>query len=384
MKFSALNRYLALAAGFLLFGALAYYFSNLVAYTLIAWVLSMLGQPLMRLFQNRLKIGRVKAGPNLSAVLVLLIYLLIAVLLVWLFVPLIVQQAAQIATVDFNSIANTLEPSIQKLNDWLASHGLAEQIKSPSEQLRETLFGSFDPGRIANFFSSLISITIGFLIDLFSVVFITFFFLKEQGLFVNFLVAITPSQYEDQIRHAVDDASHLLTRYFSGILLQITIITIIVSIGLSLLGVRNALLIALFAALINVIPYVGPIIGATFGVFVTISSNLEMDFYTQLLPLLVKVIGVFLFMQMTDNFILQPFIFSNSVLAHPLEIFLVILMGAKINGIMGMVLAIPAYTVIRLLARVFLSEFKIVQKLTGSLEEREKKHEKHPPPEKNL
>src|SRR5690606_14562426 len=131
------------------------------------------------------------------------------------------------------------------------------------------------------------------------------------------------------------------------------------------------------------IPYVGPIIGATFGVFVTISSNLEMDFYTQLLPLLVKVIGVFLFMQMTDNFILQPFIFSNSVLAHPLEIFLVILMGAKINGIMGMVLAIPAYTVIRLLARVFLSEFKIVQKLTGSLEEREKKHEKHPPPEKN-
>lgn len=105
--------------------------------------------------------------------------------------------------------------------------------------------------------------------------------------------------------------------------------------------------------------------------FITISSNLDLglDFYTEMLPLILKVIGAFAAMQMLDNFVLQPFIFSNSVLAHPLEIFIVILVGAKLSGILGMILAIPVYTVIRVIARAFLSEFKIVQKLTGHLDD---------------
>ena len=86
-----------------------------------------------------------------------------------------------------------------------------------------------------------------------------------------------------------------------------------------------------------------------------------------MLPMLSKVVIVFGAMQLLDNFILQPWIFSNSVLAHPLEIFIVILMGAQINGIIGMVLAIPVYTVLRVIARAFLSEFKLVQKITGGM-----------------
>ena len=369
-----LNRYLALAAGFLLFGALAYYFSNIVAYVLIAWVLSMIGQPLMDFFQKKVFKGRVRGAINLSAVFVLLIFIFVAFIFVYLFVPLVVEQAAQLSNVDLNSIMNALEPPINRVHDWLSKYGVSQPIKTPSQQIQETLFSKFDPSQIAFFFSDLISIMAGLLIDTFSILFITFFFLKEEGLFVSFLVAIVPNQYEEQIRHAVDDASQLLTRYFGGILIQITIITIVVTAGLSIFGIQNAFLIGIFAALINVIPYVGPIIGALFGVFVTISSNLELDFYTQITPLILKVAGVFAFMQLLDNFVLQPIIFSNSVLAHPLEIFIVILMGATINGITGMVLAIPAYTVIRLVARIFLSEFRIVQKLTGSIDTLPDKH----------
>jgi len=72
-------------------------------------------------------------------------------------------------------------------------------------------------------------------------------------------------------------------------------------------------------------------------------------------------------MQLLDNFILQPNIFSKSVKAHPLEIFIVVLMGAKIGGIIGMVVAIPIYTVLRVLAKVFLSEFKVVQSITKGI-----------------
>ena len=140
---------------------------------------------------------------------------------------------------------------------------------------------------------------------------------------------------------------------------------------------KNALLIGFFAGVINVIPYLGPIIGGIFGILITISSNLDVDFYTQMLPLLIRVVIVFGTVQMLDNFVLQPFIFSTSVLAHPLEIFLIILMGAQIGGITGMILAIPAYTVLRVVARVFLSEFKLVQKITDRIQDHEEEMKKN-------
>ena len=184
----------------------------------------------------------------------------------------------------------------------------------------------------------------------------------------NFIVSILPSKFEERIREAVEDITEMLSRYFTGILIQISVITVAVSIGLSLLGVKNALLIAIFAALINVIPYLGPLIGAAFGVFITISSNLDLSFYSEMLPLLGKVVFVFGCMQMLDNFILQPFIFSNSVQAHPLEIFLIILIGAQLAGVSGMILAIPTYTVVRVIAKIFLSKYRLVKKLTQNMD----------------
>ena len=135
------------------------------------------------------------------------------------------------------------------------------------------------------------------------------------------------------------------------------------------MNIQNALLIAFFAAVINVIPYIGPTIGAVFGIFIAVSSNLDAEFTTVIVPMVTKVVIVFALMQMLDNFILQPFIFSNSVMAHPLEIFIIILLGAKLGSILGMVLAIPVYTILRVIGSVFLSEFKVVQKLTERMDE---------------
>ena len=180
--------------------------------------------------------------------------------------------------------------------------------------------------------------------------------------------SLAPEKYGDQIIHAIDSVSTMLSRYFAGILIQITIITVFVSIGLSVFGIKNALLIGFFAALINVIPYLGPLLGATFAVFITISSNLDLDFVADVLPMLTRVAIVFAAMQMLDNFLLQPYIFSNSIMAHPLEVFIVIMIGNSIDGPVGMILAIPTYTVLRVMAKTFLKEWRLVQKITGSME----------------
>ncbi len=363
------SRYIAIAVSLLILGGLVWYFSNIVAYVLIAWVLSMVGQPLMRFFQRKLRIGRFSVGPNIAAILTLLLYFVLGAALIGLFAPLVLEQARNLSKVDYSEVIATLEVPMNQLNNWLVDIGLVDPEQSPEQQITDTVKKWFQPAMVSNFFGSLLGAAGNLLFTIFSVVFITFFFLKEQGLFVEFLVAIAPNEYDQNVRNAVESISRLLTRYFGGVVLQITIITIFVSVLLGLLGIKNAVLIGFFAGLINVIPYLGPLMGALFGILVTISSNIGMEFYPDLLTLIIHVALVFGAMQMLDNFLLQPYIFSNSVLAHPLEIFIVVLMGAQVGGITGMVLAIPAYTVFRVIGREFLSEFKIVQKMTGRMEE---------------
>jgi len=363
------SRYIALLAGLLVVGLIVYFFSNIVAYVLVSWVLSMIGQPLMRFFLQKIKIGSYQPGPTTAALLTLFCYFMISALLVGMFVPLIVEQARVLAEVDYGAINRALEVPLGQLTEWMQRVGLLAPETTASDQFLKATANWIQPSTVGNFFSSLIGVAGNLLFALFSIIFITFFFLKEQGLFDQFIVAITPRQYENEVHRAIDSITRLLTRYFGGILLQITVITLFVSIALGILGLENALLIGFFAALINVIPYLGPLIGAMFGAFITISTNLDLEFYSQMLPLLLKVAAVFGALQLIDNFVLQPYIFSNSVMAHPLEIFIIILMGAQINGIVGMVLAIPAYTVLRVIARGFLSEFKIVQKITENMKE---------------
>jgi predicted PurR-regulated permease PerM len=205
------------------------------------------------------------------------------------------------------------------------------------------------------------------MVGLFSIFFIGFFFLREQGLFHKILTTMVPTRFEHQTQQAVDETSRLLIRYFIGILIQVTIITLIVSLSLTLLGVKNALLIGFFAGIMNVIPYIGPMVAAGIGVMITLSSQMELSFYDEMVPLLVKVLLVFFITRLIDDIILQPNIFSKSVKAHPLEIFIIVLVGAKIGGILGMVLAIPFYTAFRVIGKVFLSEFKVIQQLTKNM-----------------
>jgi predicted PurR-regulated permease PerM len=236
------------------------------------------------------------------------------------------------------------------------------------EALKAQVVSYFDlSGLVTSVAAYLLSILTHLLVLLTSVTFIAFFFLKDDGLFGRGVKRVIPNRHVNKVDTALSEIKTMLSRYFGGILLQVTCITIYTSAALGFFGIPNAILIGFFAALINVIPYVGPILGAVFGLILTLGANVEADFYALTLPMLWKVVGVFLSMQLLDNFILQPVIFSSSVKAHPLEIFFVVIIGAKIGGITGMVVAIPIYTIVRVIAAVFLHEFEVIQKLAGAL-----------------
>ena len=365
------SRIVALIISILIAGCLIYYFSNIVSYVLIAWVISMIGAPLMSLFLEKMKLKRFRFGSTLAAMLTLLVFALAVGTLLMVFVPLVVEQARNLSQIDYYAIGQSLSEPLDQINNLLYRWGLIGEIKPPGDQISNLAKDWINPDIMSNLFGSILGLAGNALIAIFSVIFVSFFFLKENGLFTYFVQSLVPRGDEDKTVKTIDEISYLLTRYFAGVVVQVTIITIFVSAGLSIFGVENALLIGFFAGVINVIPYVGPMIGAAFGTLVTISANLDLEFYNQMLPLILKVLAVFASMQMLDNFVLQPFIFSNSVKAHPLEIFIVILVGAQLGGILGMVLAIPTYTVLRVIAKVFMSELKFVQQITSRMDRAE-------------
>ncbi len=362
------NRYALWALILAIMVLFVYYFSNIVAYVLTAWVLSLIGRPLMDVFQ-KIRIGRLRVGPSAAAVMTILSFILVFVMFILLFVPMIITQASNLAHVDYAAIAKALEEPFSRLSYFLKENKILLPGDSMELTLQKALEGWIEPSRIGYILTQAVMTIGNTLIHIFSTIFITFFFLQENRLFSNVILILTPDAYQVQARETIDDSKLMLSRYFRGILLQITIITVYVSICLSLLGIKNAVLIGFFAALMNVIPYLGPLFGGALGIFLTFSSNLELDFYTEMLPLLLKVLGVFITSQWLDNYFLSPTIFSKSVLAHPLEIFLIVLMGANVAGLTGMILAIPVYTIFRIFAKEFLNQFKIVQKLTERMKE---------------
>ncbi len=359
-------RYFIGAAILILLLLILSYFSEVVSYILISWVISMIGQPIMSFLLVKLHLLRFNFGKSLAALLTLLILFGIMGILLWMFIPLVIQQAVVLSKVDFDAISQALQEPIDRLNIWLRSMGL-EPGPSASQQVKSLIGGYFDPSRLSAFFGSLLGKAGNLFIGIFSVLFISFFFLKERGLFTEIIEAAVPTEMEKKVRNVIDDVSILLTRYFGGIVLQMFILMILAVAMLSFIGIKNAFLIAFFYAVMNIIPYLGPLIGAGFACLLTISSNLEMSFYSQTIPLLVKVLLIFLVIKILDDFVIQPYIFSKRVRAHPLEIFIVIMIGARIGGIIGMVLAIPAYTIFRVISRTFLSEFKVIRKITEDL-----------------
>ena len=349
--------------GVLLLMWLTWYFSGIVGYVMIAWVLSLLGRPVMAFLLKRIRIGRFRLNNALAALMTILFFYGVLAGLGWTFIPTIVNQAQYLSAVDYNAIGEKWRGPFANLDAQLRQLGLIEWNESVVTFVQSSLVDFFQPARVGDLLGSVLSAMGSLLAALFAITFILFFFLKEGRLFFSMINAVAPERLAPKISHAIDDSSNALTRYFGGLLAQMTVFTTVLFVLLSLLGIKNALLIAFVGGVFNIIPYIGPLLGGLFGAFITLSAHIEQD-VSVLWPLLIKVLAAFGLTQVVDNILSQPIIFSKSVRAHPLEIFLVTLMAAKLGGVLGMILGIPVYTVMRVIAKVFFSEFRVVRQLT--------------------
>ena len=343
-----------------------WYFSNIVFYILAAAVISVVGRPLVHFFDG-LRIGKLKFPHVISALLSLLLILLLVVSFFAIFVPMIAQQARVISAIDTNALAFAFREPLAAVDAALHQMSILQPGQGVQEALLERLQSIVSVATFTDAFNYVISFTGTFMMAIFSILFISFFFLKDEKLFYNAFMLMVPLKYTESTARILREVKRLLTRYFLGLCMEVASMVTLISLGLTVFGVENALLIGFIGGLMNIIPYLGPLIGATIGIVIGIIGSLSLGAYTAILPLSLTIAGVFAGANVVDNMLLQPVIYSTSVKAHPIEIFLVIIIAGSLFGITGMILAVPAYTVLRVILREFFSEMRLIKKLTENM-----------------
>jgi predicted PurR-regulated permease PerM len=369
LTMKATLRNILIFCGVLILLGCAWFFRNIVVYILVSGVFSIMGKPLVELF-CKIRIKKWSFPRSLSALLTLIVIWGMIILFFVTFVPLVTRQIAYFSSIDSEKIVQIVSGPINKVESLFRAINKDIPKDLPvQDYIVRKVAGVLNINLIQSFIGSLIGILGNVLIAIFSITFITFFFLKDQRLFFESILMWVPDKYVDNVTRALYSVKSLLTRYFIGIVIQSTCIMILVTIGMTIAGIdfQQAVVMGLIIGILNVIPYAGPWIGLSIAIIMGVASHINQDFTTVVIPLVTYMIIVEVITHLIDNIVFQPVIFSNSVKAHPLEIFIVVLASGFAAGIPGMILGIPAYTVLRVFAREFFYNFKAVQKITSSL-----------------
>ena len=367
--------YVIKLGGLALILAFCFLFKNVLVYIITAFVVSLIGRPIMHLLR-KIRIKKHSLPDWLLAVLTITLILAFLAMIVTQMIPL-VSSIIKDASAIQNSSYFESNP-IDKLNVWLI--GLFPNLGRDFDitaVLLANLKDVVDFGKVSGIVGSVASMVTSTFVALFSVVFISFFFLKDDTLFERIICALVPDRHEANVGKTLNDIKQLLSRYFAGLVIEMLGVAVIDFLGLWLIARLNfsyAIGIAFIAGLLNVIPYVGPLIGefigVVFGIVLKLGTGAGLDVNIWIFALII--LAIMLTAQLIDNFIYQPLIYSTSIKAHPLEIFIVLLMAGHIGGAVGMLVAIPAYTVVRVVAIRFFYRYKAIQRLIPDLSEEDK------------
>ena len=335
-----------------------YEIQSVIIYLVVSLILTLITSPFVVFLKRKLKFSN-----TIAVVVTMFILILIFVGLIMMFVPLILSQSENLSLLDTKSIEKTATELTNQFKTYLTNHHINAGNFLNVSNLTSKINFNFIPTILNSILGTISSFGMG----LASVLFITFFFLKDKIIFTNGIKKILPDNHEEKILNSFTKINEMLSRYFIGLLIQLSIVFVLYLIVLLIFSVENAFIIAFLCALLNIVPYVGPLIGSVLAAILTMISNLGDNSQNDILTTTLYVMIGFWIVQLIDNNISQPLIFSKSVNSHPLEIFLVTLISGFLFGITGMIIAIPLYTMIKVIAKEFFPENIIVQLIAKNI-----------------
>jgi predicted PurR-regulated permease PerM len=339
--------------------AVVYYFFNIFMYVAISMVIMLISDPLVNKLSTFSILNQtIKIPRAISAVLIIVLFVSLISSIIVLFIPLINNQINSLSNVDITLLKENLYYVINKL-DKIYQKVNSDVNKNILDFFVEKVVSIFNPKNIADTLSKTLLFTSNIFIAVFSIIFISFFLIKDKVLIKEKIFSLIPDAEKNSVNTIIKNCKKTLSRYFIGLFIQVSCIFICNYIGLSAMNINNALLIATISAILNIIPYIGPLMGMAFAFFIVTASYI--NFEISLTSIYIKTYVIMIATQLLDNFIFQPLIFSKSIKAHPLEIFLVVIAAGTLYGVIGMLIAIPAYSVIRITTKqILIDKRKII------------------------
>lgn len=332
-----------------------YLIKKLLIWFLIAIMISLITKPIIHFLQKKWKLHRII---SVSIAILILSFLFISICS--LVVPLILNLSQHLSSLDTNYLKQEI------IDFWLdTTLFFRREGFDISAHLSEIDFANYLK-KIPLFIVEIFSGSSNFIMGIFCVSFISFFLIKENGLLRHIFFAFVPQEKESQWENSIEKINKLLSRYLIGVVFQISILFVFYTVLLFCISAENPFSIAAVCALLNLIPFVGPLIGYFLMILLTISNLLGADFQNIILPKIYIITGGYALAQLNDNFLVQPLVFSKSVRSHPLEIFLVITASGLGFGVFAMVLSVPFYTALKVIIKIFFSQHPIVKKLFGT------------------
>lgn len=346
-----------------------WYFSNITIYIIISLIVTLLATPLKELLM-KIKISKTRhIGNHIASALSLILVICIFVGLMVIIAPTIVRQVNTVMNIDSQSFSTSFYSQLENVDNFLRDNNVIKEDESLEGIATNYIIEHTKQLNISSIFGNFVQMTGEIFLGIFSVLFISFFFLKDIPKVKDTIVNMVPDQLQDETSHVLLRSKDLLSNYFVGLFTEIVVVILFEFTILSILKISNALLIAVIGGVLVIIPYLGSIVACVIGCILAIMGAYISHGDILIVNILIKVISTFIVCRLLDNFFLQPYIASKSVKAHPLEIFLVVLVSGTIAGIPGMMLGIPAYTILRIIAQEFFGNNNFVKTLTKNLRE---------------
>lgn len=295
---------------------------------LMAFFISIMLLPVYRFLKKK------KVPETLSIVLPILLVALFVALVVWFF-----SNQIGMLVKDFPQIKANVTQHINSLSDWVSriTHYDDKQQRAFIQDKSDDLMnmGTSIAGGAAVTLSG-VFVFIGLL-----PIYI-YLMLFYKDILLRFIFMWFQTDDHPKVKDAIYETESIIKSYLIGLLIQITYMTVLLGGILMLIGIKHALLIGVIFAILNLIPYVGALIGNLIGVLLTLTSSQE------LWPV-ITVLGVIAFVQFLDNNILMPRIVGSKVKINALFAILGVFIGGSIAGVSGMFLALPIVAVLKII-----------------------------------
>lgn len=345
---------------------LCWFFSDIVLYIFIAFILSLLGSPLVKLLSG-IRIGKWEFPTSLAAAITLAVIIACIGLLFYLLIPALVNEIKYLASIDLSSVGDSIQKWLNQFDKPLRKYGVLGRRQHVTDLLNAEWTAFVQRISMTSVVSGTASIVMSIFVALFSILFMTYFSLKDHNIFFKMLRSWLPNKVQNNFDNILSATGKQISSYFRGVALEMLIVGFLEFLICFILGVPNALIIGAIGGLLNIIPYVGTLIAVIISVIIGFTSLLPINPEMSLVwANIIKILAAFGIAKMVDDFILQPFIYGRQTNSHPLEIFIVILMAGYIGGVFAMIFAVPAYTLLRIIVNEFFgAQF-------ASVDEREK------------